>query len=96
MTSTGVVLHRCPVPTDLLCPCGKVARELRARGIDFDQIVEPFLKGKRESVEELTGQRRLPVLEIAGEAICDSHRIIERLELEPGAEPQPGDGRSGD
>lgn len=82
MSAEDVVLHRCPVPTNYLCPCGRIARELARRGIEHDVIVEPLSKGSRDSVEELTGQRRLPVLEIDGEAICDSHRIIERLELE--------------
>lgn len=89
MSAPDAVLHRCPVPTDHLCPCGRVARELRAKGIDFEEIVEPLLKGNRDSIEELTGQRRLPVLEIDGEAICDSHRIIERLALETVAGPEP-------
>jgi glutathione S-transferase len=31
-------------------------------------------------VEALTGQRRVPVLVIGGEAICDSRRILEHLE----------------
>ena len=91
MSGDGVVLHRCPVPTDVLCPCGKVARELRSLGIEFDQVVEPLLKGNRDSIEELTGQRRLPVLEIGGEAICDSHRIIERLALEEPVAQQADD-----
>jgi hypothetical protein len=30
-------------------------------------------------VEALTGQRRVPVLVIEGEAICDSRRIVENL-----------------
>lgn len=82
MSDREVVLHRCPVPTDYLCPCGRVARELNSRGIQFEYMVEPLLRGNRDAIEELTGQRRLPVLEIDGEAICDSHRIIERLALE--------------
>jgi glutathione S-transferase len=31
-------------------------------------------------VEALTDQRRVPVLVIDGQAICDSRRIIEHLE----------------
>lgn len=77
--SDPVVLHRCPVPTDVFCPCGKVSRELKARGIEFETVVEPMRKSRRGDVAALTGQRHVPVLEIGGEAICDSKRIIERL-----------------
>src|ERR1044072_1714533 len=31
-----VVLHRCKTPTNRLCACGKVARELARRGIEAD------------------------------------------------------------
>ena len=79
--SERAVLHRCPAPTDLLCPCGKVSRELKRKGIEFDTVVEPLRKSRRTGVEALSGQRHLPVVEIGGEAICDSKRIIERLSL---------------
>ncbi|MDX6673318.1 MAG: hypothetical protein QOH11_736, partial [Solirubrobacteraceae bacterium] len=29
-------LYRCKTPTDRLCPCGKVARELKAAGLEFE------------------------------------------------------------
>ena len=77
--SDRVVLHRCPAPTDRLCPCGKVARELKGRGIGFEEVRVPFRKSQRPEVEALTGQRKVPVLEIGGTAICDSKRILERL-----------------
>jgi len=79
--SEVVVLHRCPVPTDVLCPCGRVARELKRQGIEFEQVTVPLRKSNRDAVEQLTGQRAVPVLEIGGEAICDSKRILERLAL---------------
>ncbi|HST38123.1 MAG TPA: glutathione S-transferase N-terminal domain-containing protein [Conexibacter sp.] len=72
-------LHRCPTPTDWLCPCGRVARALRRAGIAYDEVRVPYRRGHREQVLELTGQRRVPVLELDGEAICDSHRIVELL-----------------
>jgi glutathione S-transferase len=31
-------------------------------------------------VEALSGQKRVPLLVIDGETICDSHRILEHLE----------------
>ena len=87
------VLYRCKAPTDLVCRCGKVARRLRAMDIEFDEVRVPFLKRDRPEVDELTGQRWVPVLVHDQEVIADSHRILEYLEhIDPsrapaGAEP---------
>ncbi|HEU4657016.1 MAG TPA: glutathione S-transferase N-terminal domain-containing protein [Capillimicrobium sp.] len=88
---TRVVLHRCPTPTDWLCPCGRVARELRAAGIEHDTVRVPLRKAGRDEVARLSGQRHVPLLVIDGEAICDSKRIVEHLRwraatARPGAE----------
>jgi glutathione S-transferase len=73
------VLHRCRTPTNWLCPCGRVARELRARDIAFEERRVPRRKADREEVDALTGQSRVPVLELGRDAICDSKRIVEHL-----------------
>ena len=73
-------LYRCRTPTDWLCPCGRVARDLRRRGIDYDEARVALRKRDRDEVEALSGQRRVPLLVLGGEAICDSPRIIEHLE----------------
>ena len=72
-------LYRCPTPTDRLCPCGRVARELRRRDVEFTDVRVPFRKRDRPEVEALSGQRHVPLLVIDGEAICDSKRIVEHL-----------------
>ncbi|HWF55069.1 MAG TPA: glutathione S-transferase N-terminal domain-containing protein [Solirubrobacteraceae bacterium] len=72
-------LYRCNTPTDWLCPCGKIARRLRQDGIAFEQEVVPQRRSRRPEVEALTEQRRVPVLVIDGQAICDSRRISEYL-----------------
>jgi glutathione S-transferase len=74
-------LYRCSTPTDWLCPCGRVARALRSEGIAFEPVVVPQRRSRRPEVEALTGQRRVPVLVIDGQVICDSKRIIEHLEF---------------
>jgi glutathione S-transferase len=74
-------LYRCSTPTDWLCPCGKVARALRRDGVSFHEVVVPQRRSLRPEVEALTDQRRVPVLVIEGEAICDSRRILEHLEF---------------
>jgi glutathione S-transferase len=72
-------LYRCNTPTDWLCPCGRVARALRRDGIAFDAVVVGQRRSRREEVEALSGQQRVPVLVLDGEVICDSRRIIEHL-----------------
>lgn len=78
-------LHRCPTPTDWLCPCGRVARALGRAGIAYEEVRVPYRRAHREQVVELTGQNRVPVLELDGEATCDSHRIVELLKWRAGA-----------
>jgi glutathione S-transferase len=74
-----VVLHRCKTPTNRLCACGKVARELARRGIEADERRVAWRRGERHEVDEISGQTVVPVLEMGGEAICDSKRILEHL-----------------
>jgi glutathione S-transferase len=73
-------LYRCKAPTNLVCRCGRVARRLADDGIDYDEVRVPFLKRDRPEVEELTGQRWVPVLVHGEEVVHDSHRIIEYLD----------------
>ena len=75
-----VTLHRCMTPTNWLCPCGKTARALKRSGLEYEQVRVPYRKRDRAEVIEITGQARVPVLELDGQAICDSKRIVEHLE----------------
>jgi glutathione S-transferase len=74
-----VTLHRCMTPTNWLCPCGKAARALKRSGLEYEQVRVPYRKRDRAEVIEITGQDRVPVLELDGQAICDSKRIVEHL-----------------
>jgi glutathione S-transferase len=73
------VLYRCTTPTDRLCPCGRVARELRRSEISYSEVRVPQRRDRRPEVEALSGQRRVPLLVLDGDIICDSRRIIEHL-----------------
>ncbi|HWD74431.1 MAG TPA: glutathione S-transferase N-terminal domain-containing protein [Solirubrobacteraceae bacterium] len=73
-------LYRCNTPTDWLCPCGRVARALRRDGIAVESVVVSQRRSRRLEVEALSGQRRVPVLVLEGEVVCDSKRILEHLE----------------
>lgn len=72
-------LYRCRTPTDRLCPCGRVARELRRQDVAFEEVRVPWRRSAREEVRALSGQRVVPLLVIDGEPICDSRRIVEHL-----------------
>ena len=72
-------LYRCPTPTDWLCPCGRVARELRRRDVDFETVRVPLRKRDRGVVEAISGQRVVPLVMLDGEALFDSKRIVEHL-----------------
>lgn len=75
----SVVLYRCRTPTDWLCPCGRVARELRRAGEDVRTVRVPWRRRDRREVRALTGQEIVPVVVIDGDAICDSRRIVQHL-----------------
>lgn len=74
------VLYRCRTPTNLLCPCGAVARRLRRLEVDYRTERVPFSRSGRPEIVELTGQQRVPVLIDGEEVIHDSKRIIQHLE----------------
>jgi glutathione S-transferase len=79
-----IVLYRCPTPTNVLCPCGAVARRLGGLGLEFRTERVPYRRGGRVEIEELTGQRRVPVLVDGDEVIHDSKRIVQHLERKYG------------
>ena len=80
-------LYRCRTPTNWLCPCGRVARELRRSDVPVEEVRVPWRGRDRPEVRQLSGQDRVPLLVLDGEAICDSHRIVEHLRWRTGQEP---------
>ena len=75
-----VVLYRCRTPTDRLCACGRVARELRRDGLRGRGAARAVAaRATRDEIDALTGQRVVPVAVLGREAICDSRRIVEHL-----------------
>ena len=83
------VLYRCRLPTNRLCACGRVARALQADGIAAEEIRVPWSAAERNDVDELTGQRRVPVLLLGREVICDSRRVLEHLRWRRAAGRKP-------
>lgn len=74
------VLYRCKTPTDFLCACGTAARALRRHGVEFEEVRMPYSRRNRPEIEDLTGQRLVPVLVHGDEVVHDSHRIVEHLD----------------
>ncbi len=90
-----VVLYRCPTPTNLLCPCGAVARRLRRLGVEHRTERVPYRRRNRPEVEALTGQRRVPLLIDGDEVVHDSKRIREYLDWRYGEDPESAAGEPG-
>jgi glutathione S-transferase len=72
-------LYRCATPTNWLCPCGRVERELRKAGVEHETVRVGHRRKFRDEVVALSGQSRVPLLIQDGEVICDSRRIVEHL-----------------
>jgi hypothetical protein len=87
-----IVLYRCPTRTNVLCPCGAVARRLSRLELSHRTERVPYKRSSRPEIEELTRQRRVPVLVDGEEVIHDSKRIIQYLEWKYGREDEkPGE-----
>ena len=84
MSETPLVLYRCPTPTNVLCPCGAVARKLGGLDLEYRTERVPYRRARRPEIEELTRQRRIPVLVDGEEVIHDSKRILQYLEWKYG------------
>lgn len=74
-----MILYRCRTPTNWLCRCGTVARQLKKRNLEFEQVRVAQQRRHRVEIEELTGQNWVPVLVDGEEVVSDSHRILEYL-----------------
>ena len=60
-----VTVHTCPNPWLNIPghPCTRVIGALKAAGVEYDIVKNPLLRGKRTNVEELSGQRLLPLIQ---------------------------------
>jgi glutaredoxin len=89
----ATTLYRCRTPTNWLCPCGRVERELRRTGVEHETVRVPMRKRERDEVVELSGQRHVPLLALGEETICDSKRIVEFLSRRGTSASAPGAAR---
>ena len=88
MTEPRRVLYRCPTRTNVLCPCGAVARRLKKLGLEYRTERVPYRRANRPEIVELTGMKYVPVLVDGDEIVNDSHRIRQYLAWKYGEEEQ--------
>jgi glutathione S-transferase len=62
----AVKLHRCPTMWLKIDPhpCWRVQKSLDEAGIEYEVIKHPLRRGRREEIQQMTGQRQLPVIEL--------------------------------
>ena len=91
-----VKLHRCPNTFVKIGahPCWKVQKALDDAGVEYEVVKGPLRRGKRDDLEQLSGQRLYPVIEFPdGTVYCaESTEMAERIaggNLAPEA-PKPG------
>ena len=62
-------------------PCWKVQKALDDQGIEYEVVKGPLLRGKRDELERLSGQRIYPVIELRdGEVYrAESKDMVARI-----------------
>jgi glutathione S-transferase len=81
----AIKLHRCGDPVTRLNvhPCHKVQKALDKAGVDYEVVKHPsFPRGRRKKLQELTGQNRLPALELEDGTVVreESNDLVTRIE----------------
>ncbi len=96
MTEPRRVLYRCGTPTNVLCPCGAVARRLKKLGLEYRTERVQRRRSQRPEIVELTKKPYVPVLVDDDEVVSDSRRILQYLDWRYGEKSgqnpeEPGD-----
>jgi glutathione S-transferase len=93
----AVKLHRCStmwVKIDAH-PCWRVQKALDDEGVEYEVVKGPVRKGKRDELDNLSGQRKYPVIEFENgqvyreESADMAKRIRDGQLFEGSGEPQP-------
>lgn len=79
----AVKLHRCSVMWARMGahPCWKVQKALDEEGIEYEVVKGPLRKGKRDDLEQLSGQRSYPVIEFEDGSVYreESSEMAKRI-----------------
>jgi len=89
------VLYRCGTPTNVLCPCGAVARRLKKLGLEYRTERVRRRRALRPEITELTGLPYVPVLVDGNEVVSDSRRILQYLDWAYEREKEEASGSGG-
>jgi glutathione S-transferase len=78
-----VKLHRCSLMFVKIDrhPCWKVQKALDEQGIEYEVVKGPLMPGKRNELEELSGQGKYPVIEFEDGSVYreESKDMAERI-----------------
>jgi glutaredoxin len=66
-----VKLHRCSLGWVKLDghPCWRVQKALDEQGVEYEVVSGPLRPGRRDQLEQLSGQRKYPVIEFEDGAV---------------------------
>lgn len=78
-----IKLHRCSaewVKIDAH-PCWRVQKALNDQGIEYEVVKGPLRSGKRDDLEQLSGQRKYPVIEFEDGKVFreESQEMAQRI-----------------
>jgi glutathione S-transferase len=80
----AVKLHRCPAMFAKFDghPCWKVQKALDEQGIEYEVVKGPLRPGKRDELEQVSGQRKYPVIEFEDGQVYreESKEMAARIE----------------
>jgi glutathione S-transferase len=78
-----VKLHRCSLMFVKIDrhPCWKVQKALDEQGIEYEVVTGPLRPGKRDQLEQLSGQNKYPVIEFEDGSVYreESKAMAERI-----------------
>lgn len=79
----AIKLHRCSISffKTGLHPCWRVQKALDDQGIEYEVVTGPLRPGKRDDLEQLSGQRKYPTIEFEDGSIYreESAEMAERI-----------------
>jgi glutathione S-transferase len=79
----AVKLHRCSVMFAKFDahPCWKVQKALEDAGVEYEVVKGPVRSGKRDDLEQLSGQRKYPAIEFEDGRVYrdESKAMAERI-----------------
>jgi len=79
----AIKLHRCPNVWVKLQghPCWRVQKALDDQGVEYELVKGPLRRGKRDELQQLSGQRQYPVIEFDDGSVYreESKQMAERI-----------------